>query len=79
MTVANTKAKKEQRFAVIVPAGPTDTADVSKLLPAEPTSTKMAINCGIKAYLACRKAINYPSTSYDCYVEGPWRTHLSYT
>ena len=50
--LANCKAKKEQRLAVTVPAGPTETAEVSKLLPAEPMRTKMATSCGMNAYLA---------------------------
>ena len=47
ITVANSNAKKEQRFAVIVPAGPIETAEVSKFLPAEPIRTRIANSCGM--------------------------------
>jgi len=53
MTMENWRAKKEQRLAVIVPAGPTDGREVLKLWPAEPMRTRRANICGIQAYLSC--------------------------
>lgn len=47
ITLANSKAKKEQRFAAIVLDEPIEAAEVSKLLPAEPTRTSKATACGI--------------------------------
>lgn len=45
--LAKTKAKNEQRLALMVPESPTEMAAVSKFLPAEPISTKMAMACGM--------------------------------
>ncbi len=75
MTPANIKAKKEHRFAVMVPVGPTEAAEVSKFLPAEPMRTKMAINCGMEAYLACREPYDSPFTSHrrTSHMPGQWR------
>jgi len=53
--LAKTKAKNEQRLALMVPESPTEMAAVSKFLPAEPISTKMAIACGMYPNLFVRK------------------------
>lgn len=52
MMMENWRAKKEQRLAVIVPAGPTDGREVLKLWLARPMRTKKANICGIEAYLS---------------------------
>ena len=55
MMLAKTKAKNEQRLALMLPESPTETAAVSKFLPAEPISTKMANACGMYPNLFVRK------------------------
>ena len=78
MTRANSKAKNEQRFAVTVPAGPTETTEVSKFLPAEPMRISIANKTGMEAYLACCKPITFLFTSHQFGPEWVWRAHLSY-
>jgi hypothetical protein len=55
MMPAKTKAKNEQRLALMVPESPTEMAVVSKFFLAEPISTKMAIACRMYPNLFVRK------------------------
>ena len=58
--LAKTRAKNEQRLALIVPVSPIEAAFVSKFFPADPISTKIATACGIYPNLFICKTFELP-------------------